>query len=161
MEAEEVPLTFEEALALFQERQAANPAHFRPGASEEEIKEANNRLPVPIPPAWEKMLRLSREFSAKGWETYSPDSIVMTDSDVMQQLYDKDDLEALGASQMVVASDYTGDFMTLDTPSLTSEGDCPVLWVSHGSGEEADRWASVAEFLQWIVSDPEGIHYGD
>lgn len=151
MPSEEAPVTLAEALERLRQRKHLLPEDFGPEASDQDIDEANARLPVPLPGAWQSVLHIANGFGLAGsgaaFIFYASESVFTSDSEMALG----DDLRELSPPHLVIGDEFGGDWLTLDISEQTPEGDCPVAWVSHGGGGEDSRWEGIAPCLQWLL----------
>lgn len=121
------------------------------GASAQDLQEAAQRLPFPVPQSWASVLKVANQFSytqnGYSFRFYSS-RIIHTTSDSTFYF-----LREYTPAGLVIGDELTGDGLILDLSQQTSEGDCPVVVISHEGGEEAERWPSVGSFLQWLFTE--------
>jgi len=55
---------------------------------------------------------------------------------------------------LLIANNYSGDMIGLDTSAIDEGGDCPVVLISHGAYGVSYEWSSIAEFLMNILVEP-------
>ena len=145
-------LTLPEALALMRRVKEDKAGDANIGASEEDIRQAQERLQFPFPKAWQGVLRIAHnvELPSTDGELYfrffSSRVIHPSNESTFKFLRD------LSPPQLVVAEDLSQDALVLDVTRRTPEGECPVVWISHSGGGEDSRWESVAAFLQSMFS---------
>jgi hypothetical protein len=129
-------------------------------ASEEAIRKAGEALPAPIPPAWQEFLRTLggayiRKCVLTDGEAESafaaPHELAELQSDLSWIAESMEPDEAAGL--LWVGGTGFGDGVALDAGSITPEGECRVLLISHETMEAAREWDSVAAFLEELLAE--------
>lgn len=136
---------------------------FDGAASEEAIQEAGEELPVPIPPAWQHFLRtiggaFIRKCVLTGGQADSAFAAPHELAPLQEQLewlaseIDPDLAEGL----LWVGETEFGDAVALDTSTVTKDGECRVVLMSHETMDVDREWNTVAEFLDEVLAEEDG-----
>ena len=139
------------SLKLLREAKKVRPENFKSGTRAEHIQAAGAKLPFPIPPAWQEVLRISNGLSL-GSDGY--------DFRAAEELPDFHQQEqgavvsgtSLPQSLLHIGSVPNGDFISLDVSTLDLTGDCNILLISHETLTPEREWGSVADFLEEMLT---------
>jgi hypothetical protein len=149
------------SLKLLRSAKRRAPKDFGEPASQKEIDETARRLGLGIPPAWQKVLRLSNGGRIENCPLTDGCEGRITPTDKLAKEW-REELEFY--SQMrsdlpktllsVMRTDF-GDSIWLDTSRAGKAGDCPVVFMSHETGGQQREWPTIAEFLEEALTPQE------
>lgn len=141
-----------QVLDLMREEIGEGHHQFNPPTTTEAVAEATRGLPLKVPALWQQILLV-----ADGAVIYGAfGDLVIQSADHIHGCHE-DHLERASerrpdfpAHLLHVAVTGTGDFVSLDTSKLTSDGDCPVILMSHETLEPDRTWVSIPAFLEEV-----------
>jgi hypothetical protein len=145
------------SLSLLRSRTRGAPKKFAKPATPAAISEAAKTLGVEVPAAWQKVLRVCNggriEKSALAADQAC--LIIPAEKLAKSRMTQADYYREIGAelptSFLVVMETEIGDSVWLDTARQNPGGNCPVILMSHGTGEEEREWLTVADFLEELL----------
>jgi hypothetical protein len=146
------------SLELLKARKRMEPAKWASAASSKAIERASKALPRPLPTAWQKVLRTANGGVLDDCELANGAACAIPSTEELPKFHE----EQLAAARCLdpqfpdhflhVVQSQIGDFICLDTSTQTKDGDCPVLLVSHETGEVEREWDNVATFLDELLA---------
>lgn len=145
-------MTLPEALDLLRTRKTQYPNGFGPGATDEDIREANARLFLSLPGAWQQVLRISNGFNFfnGSYDCYFSSSKHIATSDRGHSYFH----HRLSPPHLIIGDEDSGGSFALDVSRQTPEGDCPVVWVGRDDdGEEKEEWDGISQCLGWVLQE--------
>jgi hypothetical protein len=126
-------------------------------ANQKEIDETERELGVKIPPAWQKVLRISNGGLidncplADGYEGRIIAADKLAHGWSTEVKYYSDMRAELPKTLLTVMTTEFGDSIWLDTTQIDKQGDCRVILMNHETGEQQREWGTVAEFLEEVL----------
>ena len=129
----------------------------RKGASDEQIHAAAKKLPCPIPPAWQRVMKTvnggairtqakeCREFDMSKAKDFAKNN-------GFARRFIKQGWPDLPQHYLAVVANEDQDFIFLDTSKVSARGDCPVLFIDHEECRPQKKWPSIAKLLEYVLT---------
>ena len=157
-------LSFEDALARFQcadltPLSAVLPKPTPEHAGTAEFRKIKKQLGVDLPALWKKVLCIrngaysvgKKENTTLDLFIFPANMIAGTTKGIREEAISQ--RRSFPKAWITIAHNVNdADFVVLDTSRKTSDGDSPLLQISHESGRAEERWKSIASFLEYAVS---------
>jgi hypothetical protein len=146
------------SLSLLRAAKRRSSKRFPRPAAAKAIAQAERALGLEIPAAWQKVLRTSNGGKIAKSPLAAEQACLMVAVDRLPQAqreeveYYREINAPLPKGWLLIVQTQTADSIWLDLRQKGPNGDCPVVLMSHETGEAEREWTSVAEFLEELVT---------
>jgi hypothetical protein len=146
------------SLALLRSRKRRTPKNFAKPVTAKATTAAESALGIKIPADWHKVLHISNGGKIENNPLACGEACLIIPADNLAKTqkeeagYYRERREDLPNALLVVMRTEIGDSIWLDTAKQERGGECRVVLMDHETGGEARVWASVAAFLEELLT---------
>ena len=129
------------------------------GATITEIKAAEKKLRLRIPPRWTEVLAVCNGFEVQEAGFGDGEPCRIASAQKLPEMHANNvsiaeiSRSGLPAHMLGIADTPLADAIFLDTSRVNREGDCPVLMLDHETGETRIDWPNIPSFATELLAD--------